>query len=98
MKIIEFLPKFNHSHFQKIGTIHTLQHLLKVRHWHEIVHKYDSPSVFRIRTLKFLGLTDPDLFVKGTDPDSVPSITKQKKSKKNLNFYCFYDLFICEAI
>jgi hypothetical protein len=69
-------------------------HLLKVRQWHEIAHKYDSLSVFQIRILKFLGLTYPDLLVKGTDPDPVPSITKQNKVRKTLlcDFFMTFSL------
>jgi hypothetical protein len=36
----------------------------------------------------FLGLNDPDPFVKGTDPDQDFSITKQN-NKKNIDSYCF---------
>ncbi len=35
----------------------------------------------------FLGLPDPDLLGRCMDPDL--SIIKQKKSKKNLDSYCF---------
>ncbi len=34
--------------------------------------------VLRIRIRMFLGLLDPDPLVRGTDPDSDPSIIKQK--------------------
>jgi hypothetical protein len=34
----------------------------------------------------FLGLPGPDPIVRDMDPD--PSIIKQKKSKKNIDFYC----------
>jgi hypothetical protein len=38
------------------------------------------PAVLRIRIRMFFGLLDPDpdTLVRGTDPDPVPSITKQK--------------------
>ncbi len=36
---------------------------------------------------------DPDLLVKGMDPDPDPSIIKQN-SKKNLDFYCFVTSFL----
>jgi hypothetical protein len=37
----------------------------------------------------FLGLLDPDpdSLVRGTGPDPISSIVKQKNSKKNLEFY-----------
>jgi hypothetical protein len=42
----------------------------------------------------FLGFLDPDpdLLVRGTDPDPDPSIIKQK-SEKNLDSYCFVTSF-----
>ncbi len=46
-------------------------------------------TLLRIRICMFLGLLDPDpdLLVRGMDPE--PSITKQKNSKKNLDCYYF---------
>ncbi len=49
----------------------------------------------------FIGLPDPDPLVRGMDPDPDPaldphpSIIKQivRKSKKNLDFYCFVTSF-----
>ncbi len=51
-------------------------------------------AVFQIRRIRmFLALLDPASYpvVGGTDPDMDPdlSVIKQKKSKKNLSFYCF---------
>jgi hypothetical protein len=40
----------------------------------------------------FLGLPDPDLLVRGIDPDPDPSIIMQN-SKKNLDSYYFVTLF-----
>ncbi len=37
----------------------------------------------------FLGLPDPDPFVRGMDPDPEPSIIK-KNSKKTLDSCCFF--------
>jgi hypothetical protein len=36
------------------------------------------PAVFRIRIHMFLGLPDPDPFVRGMDPDPYPSVIMQK--------------------
>jgi hypothetical protein len=44
----------------------------------------------------FLGLPDPDLLVRGMDPDPDPSIIlllPSKNSKKNLDSYCFVTSF-----
>ncbi len=51
--------------------------------------------VFRIRIRRirmFLGLLNPDILVRGMDPDPDPSIIK-KNSKKNLDSYCLVTSF-----
>jgi hypothetical protein len=49
----------------------------------------------------FLGLPDPDPFVRGMDPDPAsdpdPSVIMQKYSKKTLDSYYFVTLFDCWA-
>jgi hypothetical protein len=58
-----------------------------------------SVAVFRIRIHRihmFFGLPDPDLLVRGMDPDPDPSIillSSSKNSKKNLDSYGFVTSF-----
>jgi hypothetical protein len=47
---------------------------------------YKPVLLILIRPRMFLGLTDPDPLVKGTDPAPGPSIIKQKW-KKTLDYY-----------
>jgi hypothetical protein len=59
-------------------------------------------AVLRIRIRMFLGLLDPDLLVRYTDPAPDPS-TSCKKSKKMLWFLLFYDflrlfMFLCRIL
>jgi hypothetical protein len=62
-----------------------------------VVLRLSVKAVLRIRIHRihvFLGLLDPDLLVRGMDPDPGldPSIIKQN-SKENLDFYCFVTSF-----
>jgi hypothetical protein len=60
------------------------------------IHAKVSLSVLRIRIRRirmFLGLLDPDLLVRGTDPDRDPDLSSSKNSKKNLDSYCFVNSF-----
>jgi hypothetical protein len=51
-------------------------------------------AVFRIRIHIFLGLPDPDLLVRGIDPDpSTILLSSCKNSKKKLDSYCFVTSF-----
>jgi hypothetical protein len=58
------------------------------------IHAKVSLSVLRIwirRIRMFLGLLDPDLLVRGNDPD--PDLSQIKNGKKNLNSYCLVNSF-----
>jgi hypothetical protein len=75
---------------QSVPTQHYLQSKTS------IIYNQQRSPVLRIRIHRihmFLGLLDPDpdLLIRGMDPD--PSIIKQKKVRKNLDFYCFVILF-----
>jgi hypothetical protein len=54
-----------------------------------------NKAVLRIQIRMFLGLLDPDPFVRGTDPGSGSFYHQEKKnSKKNLDSDCFVTFFM----